>query len=383
MLVPLVDLKAQHDAIGQELREGVLRVLESQCYVLGPEVESFEEAFAAACQTRSGVGVSSGTAALHLALAALGVGPGDEVITVSHTFIATAEAISHAGATPVFVDIDPDTYLMDPRTLEAAITPRTRAIIPVHLYGQMADMDAILAIAARHALPVIEDASQAHGAAYKGRRSGGIGTIGCFSFYPSKNLGAIGEAGIAVTSDPALAAAMRSLRDHGQSQRYRHAVVGYNYRMGALQGAALRVKLPHLDAWNARRREHAAHYGRLLADLPLRLPADAPHSCGVYHLYVARVPERDALRAHLAELGVGTAVHYPVPVHLQPAYAQLGYRPGSLPATERAAGEIVSLPMFPELRAAQIEAVAQAVRSYRWTPHAQPAPRRIAAPVGR
>jgi len=364
MHVPFVDLRQQHDAIAESLKASVMRVLDSQVYIQGPEVEAFEEEFAAACHTSHAVAVNSGTAALHVALAVLGVAPGDEVITVSHTFIATAEAISAAGAVPVFVDIDPDTYLMDPALLEAAITPRTRAIIPVHLYGQIADMDRILAIARRHHLPVIEDACQAHGATYKGRPAGGLGDIGCFSFYPSKNLGAIGEGGAAVTNSPDLAAAMRRLRDHGQSRRYYHDVVGYNYRMNAIQGAALRVKLPHLGEWNARRREHAALYSRLFLGLPLATPIERPECDSVYHLYVVRLEDRDGLRAHLSAHNIGTAVHYPVPVHLQAAYAGLGYRRGSLPVTEATVDQIVSLPMFAELTDRQIGTVVLATSTF-------------------
>lgn len=361
MGVPFVDLRAQYETIAEEMKASVLRALDSQIFVLGPEVEAFEQEFAAYCGVGHAVAVNSGTAALHLALLALGVGPGDEVITVANTFIATAEAISACGATPVFIDVDAQTDLMDPALLESAITPRTRAIIPVHLYGQVAEMEAIRAIAARHNIPVIEDACQAHGATYRGQRAGSLGAIGCFSFYPSKNLGAIGEGGMAVTDSPELAAAMRTLRDHGQSRRYYHDVVGYNYRMSALQGAALRVKLPYLDGWNARRRAHAQRYDRLLAGLPVETTVEAPTGESVYHLYVVRVPDRDALRAHLAASGIATGVHYPVPIHLQEAYADLGYRSGSLPVTEEHAAQIVSLPMYAELTDAQIDAVVAAI----------------------
>jgi dTDP-4-amino-4,6-dideoxygalactose transaminase len=364
MKVPFVDLGAQHAPIADELKAAMLGVLESQEYVQGPMVAAFEEEFAAACGVAHAVAVNSGTAALHLALLAFGVGPGDEVITVSHTFIATAEAISAAGATPVFVDIDPDTYLMDTARLAAAITSRTRAIIPVHLYGQVADMHAIRAIADQRGIPVVEDACQAHGAIYEERRAGSLGAIGCFSFYPSKNLGAIGEGGCAVTDSLTLAAAMRALRDHGQSSRYYHDVVGYNYRMATLQGASLRVKLPHLDQWNQRRRAHARRYTRLLADLPVVTPVEAPNREHVYHLFVIRTAERDALRAHLAACGVATGVHYPVPVHRQKAYASLNYPAGALPVTEAVCEQIVSLPMYAELTDAHIEAVVDAVASW-------------------
>ncbi len=370
MDVPFVDLRPQYESIATELKAAVARVLDSQVFVLGPEVAAFEREFADACGVEHAVAVNSGTAALHLALAALGVGPGDEVITVAHTFIATAEAISAAGATPVFIDVEPDTHLMDATLLEAAITPRTRAIVPVHLYGQVADMDAILAVARRHDLPVVEDACQAHGATYKGRRAGSFGAAGCFSFYPSKNLGAIGEGGCVVTGSADLAAAMRALSDHGQSRRYYHDEIGYNYRMAAIQAAALRVKLPHLDNWNAQRRAHAGRYDALLASLPVALPAERPERACVYHLYVVRVAQRDAVRAHLAARGIGMGVHYPLPVHLQHAYAHLGYRPGALPVTEAHAASIVSLPMYAELSGAQIEAVADALAT---CPHLAPA----------
>ena len=368
MSVPFVDLRAQYNAIADELKASVLRTLDSQIFVQGPEVEAFEEEFAAYCGVRYAVAMNSGTAALHLALLALGVGAGDEVITVANTFIATAEAISAAGATPVFVDVERDSDLMDPTLIEAAITPRTRAIMPVHLYGQVAEMDAIRAIARRHDIPVIEDACQAHGATYKGQRAGSLGEIGCFSFYPSKNLGAIGEGGMAVTNSSELAAAMHTLRDHGQSRRYYHDVVGYNYRMSALQAAALRVKLPYLDDWNARRRAHARRYDRLLAGSPVTPTVEAPTGRSVYHLYVVRVADRDALRAHLAAHDIGTGVHYPVPIHLQDAYAHLGYHPGSLPITEQHAAQIVSLPMFAELADDQIDAVVAAMAQYAGAP---------------
>lgn len=361
--IPFVDLRAQYETIGAEVREAVLRVVDSGVYVLGPEVEAFEDEFSSYCGVGYGVAVNSGTAALHLALLAVGVGPGDEVVTVANTFIATAEAISMAGATPVFVDIDPATMLMDAALLDAAITPRTRAIIPVHLYGQVADMDAIGAVAAAHSIPIVEDACQAHGATYKGHRAGGMGAVGCFSFYPSKNLGSVGDAGMAVTDSPELAARMAQLRDHGQSRRYHHEVVGFNYRMGAMQGAALRVKLPYLDGWNERRRAHAAHYTALLEPLPVTPVAQAPTGESAYHLYVVHLTDRDALRAHLASHGIGSSVHYPVPIHAQPAYAALGYGPGSLPHTEDTAAHIASLPLYAELDPAAPAIVAEAIAS--------------------
>ncbi len=355
--VPFVDLRAQHDVIGAELRSAVLRVLDSLDYVQGAEVSAFEDEFAVACGVTHAVATSTGTSALHLALLAAGVKPGDEVVTVSHTFIATAEAISACGAVSVFIDIDPRTYLMDASLLEAAITPRTKAIIPVHLYGAMADMDAILAVANRHGLPVLEDACQAHRATYKGRRAGSLGAAGCFSFYPSKNLGTIGEGGAVVTNDSAMAARMRMLRDHGQSRRYYHDVVGYNYRMASLQAAALRVKLPYLDGWNEARRSHAEQYARLLSGLPISLPEDSADVVPVYHLYVIRALDRDGLREHLTAQGIGTGIHYPVPIHRQLAYADTGWVTGALPVTERVAGQVLSLPMYAELTNGQIAAV--------------------------
>jgi dTDP-4-amino-4,6-dideoxygalactose transaminase len=364
MSVPFVDLKAQYETIEDDLKASVLRVLDSQTFVLGPEVEAFEEEFAAFCGVKYCVALNSGTAALHLALVALGVKPDDEVITVSNTFIATAEAISAAGATPVFIDIDPDTYLMDPALLEAGITPRTRAIIPVHLFGQVADMDAIMAVADRHGIPVIEDACQAHGATYKGARAGSLGAIGCFSFYPSKNLGTVGEGGAAITDSAEVAAAMRSLRDHGQYRRYYHDVVGYNYRMGAIQGAALRVKLPYLADWNRQRRARAQEYDRLLAELPVTTPFEASYGESVYHLYVIRAEDRDGLRAYLEARGIATGIHYPVPIHLQEAYAGLGYGLHSLPVTESRTQQIVSLPMYAELTTGQVQTVVDAIEEF-------------------
>ena len=361
--IPLVDLKQQYAQIGEEIERRVCHVLRSGQYVGGPEVEALEEEFARYCGVSYAVSVNSGTAALHTALLALGLGPGDEVITVAHTFAATVEAIVATGASPVFVDIDPDSYTMDPGQLEAAITPRTRAIIPVHLYGQPADLEPILTIAAARGLAVIEDACQAHGATYRGRRVGSLGAIGCFSFYASKNLGAAGEGGMAVTDSPLYAERIRRLRDHGQGHRYQHEVLGFNYRLPALQAAVLRVKLPHLDAWNERRRAHAAAYGRLLADLDVALPGERPDSSHVYHLYVIRSQARDRLREHLAAQGIASGIHYPLPVHLQPAYQQYGAGPGSLPHSEAAAATVLSLPMYPELTPPQLERVASALRA--------------------
>jgi dTDP-4-amino-4,6-dideoxygalactose transaminase len=291
------------------------------------------------------------------------VNPGDEVITVPFTFVATAAAILYANARPVFVDIDPVTYCMDPAQIEQAITPRTRAIMPVHLYGHPADMDPIRAVADRHGLTVIEDAAQAHGAEYKGRRCGSIGTIAGFSFYPGKNLGAYGEGGAAVTSDPALAKTMRLLRSWGEERRYEHVLKGFNYRMDGIQGAILRVKLRYLEQWTESRRARAAEYQQLLAGSDVHTPVEKPHCRHVYHVYAVRVPNRDAVRANLQDKGIQTGVHYPIPVHLQPAYSDLGYRKGQFPVAEQVATEVLSLPMFPEMTTAQVEEVSAAVRT--------------------
>ena len=359
-MIPLVDLKAQYRTIRAEVEPAALAVLEGGQYVLGEEVARFEREFAGYCGASHSVAVNTGTSALHLALLAAGVGPGDEVITVSFTFVATVAAVLYAGATPVYVDIDPGTLTMDPGQLADAITPRTKAILPVHLHGQPADMDPILEIAAAHGIPVIEDASQAHGARYKGRPVGSIGHIGCFSFYPGKNLGACGEGGAVVTSDPGLERAVRLLRDWGSERKYHHSLRGYNYRMDALQGAILRIKLRRLDAWNDARRRHAESYTRLLIDEPITLPEEAPHARHVYHVYSVRTRRRTAVQRALAERGVQTGVHYPLPVHLQVAYADPRYRRGSLPRSEAAAMQVLSLPMYPELTDDQVREAAGA-----------------------
>ena len=362
-MIPLIDLQAQYRAIKPEIDAAVLEVLGSGRFALGPAVDRFERAFADYCGAAEAVGVNSGTSALHLALLAAGVRPGDEVITVPFTFVATVAAIEHAGARPVFVDVDPDFYTMDPARLEAAITPRTRAIVPVHLYGQSADMRPILDVARHRGLTVIEDACQAHGAEYQGRRCGSIGTLGCFSFYPTKNLGAYGEGGAVVTGDRELAARIRRLRSWGETTRYEHETRGFNCRMDGLQGAILDVKLGHLDAWIEARRAHAAAYARCLADTAAVVPRPRDEARHVYHVYAVRVPQRDALRARLADAGVQTAIHYPIPLHLQPAYRDLGYARGDFPVAERLAGEVLSLPMFPELTERQIEIVAGIIRA--------------------
>ncbi len=341
--------------------EGVLR---SGQLFLGPQTQSFEAEWAAYCGTSFAIAVSNGTDALHLALRAAGVGPGDEVITVANTFIATLEAIKQVGARPILVDIDPVTYTIAVDQVAARITSRTRAIVPVHLYGRLADMDPLLRLGRAHGLRVIEDASQAHGAAdAAGRRAGSFADLGCFSFYYAKNLGAYGEAGAITTSDPELDQQLRLLRSHGEDVRYHHAIDGYNARPDELQSAMLRVKLPHLERWNELRRGVAADYHRLLADLPFDRPELIATREHVYHQYVIRSPERDAVRAHLTEMGIGTGIHYPIPVHLQPASEDLEYSAGDFPETERAAREILSLPMYPELRADQVRLVGEALRA--------------------
>jgi len=362
--VPFLNLRAQHDPIRAELLAAFAEVMDANAFAGGPYVASFEQDFAAFCGTSQAIGVGNGTDALWLALLALGVGPGDEVITVSATFMATAEAITYCGAKPVFVDINEDTHTLDPALLENAITPRTKAIIPVHLYGQMADMDPIMEIAQRHKLWVIEDACQAHGAEYKGRKAGSIGHAGCFSFYPGKNLGALGEAGAVVTNNSALADEIRTFRDHGQKTKYHHSRIGWNGRMDGMQGAALRIKLRHLARGNAARRANAAHYDRLLESVDgIVLPHVAPDRVPVYHLYVIRVSNRDRVLSDLAQRGIACGIHYPKPVHLQEAYASLGLKPGALPVTERCATEILSLPMFPELNREQLDLVAQELKA--------------------
>ncbi|HEY4988426.1 MAG TPA: DegT/DnrJ/EryC1/StrS family aminotransferase, partial [Opitutaceae bacterium] len=364
MPVPFLDLKAQNDPLRSEILSSITEVIDKSSFAGGPFVAKFEEEFAAFCQTRHAVGVGNGTDALWFALLALGVGPGDEVITVPHTFMATAEAISFCGAKPVFVDVSADTLTLDPALLERAITPKTKAIIPVHLYGQMADMDPIMEIARKHKLFVVEDACQAHGAEYKGRKAGSIGNAGCFSFYPGKNLGAFGEAGAVVTNDKELAVKMQVLRDHGQETKYHHSVVGWNGRMDGIQAAVLRVKLKHLAHGNAARLQNAHLYGKLLGENDnVALPHIASRGVHVFHLYVVRVKNRDGVLQSMGARGVSCGIHYPTPVHLQKAYAHLGQGPGSFPVTERCAAEILSLPMFPELTPAQIETVAKELNS--------------------
>ncbi len=357
-LIPLVDLKAQYRALKTEVDLAVAAVLKGGRFILGPEVDAFEREFGAYCGSQHAVGVNSGTSALHLALLAAGVGPGDEVITVPFTFVATVAAIRYTGATPVFVDIEPQSFTMDPRGLEAALTSRTKAVLPVHLYGQPAGMGPILEFARSHGLTVIEDAAQAHGATYNGRRVGSLGDLGCFSFYPGKNLGAYGEGGAVVTSNPEYARTIRMLRDWGQEQKYMHVLRGFNYRLESIQAAVLRVKLAYLDEANRRRAWNAVEYGLLLAGSGIGLPKVLPNRSHVFHVFAIRSPRRDAIQKHLSEHGIQTGIHYPIPVHLTPAHADLGYHPGDFPESERAAAEELSLPMFPELSAEQIQTVA-------------------------
>lgn len=363
-MIPFVDLKAQYLSIKAEIDAAIAEVLESCQFVLGEKVEALESDFARYCQTRYALGVNSGTSALHLALLAAGVKPGDEVITVSYTFVASVAAICYTGARPILVDIDPRCCTMDPSLIEAAITSRTKAIMPVHLYGTCADMDPILEIVRRHNLIVIEDAAQAHGAEYKGKRAGSMGDLACFSFYPGKNLGAYGEGGAVVTNDGKYAEVIRRLRDHGQSQKYHHDEVGYNYRMEGMQGAVLGVKLRHLDDWNAARRRHATDYRESLADTGLRMLDETPYNRSVHHIFPVFTPQRDGLVAHLKGQGISTGIHYPIPVHLQPGYRDLGYKVGDFPNTEQASNEVLSLPMYAELSSHAVTEVSDSIHQF-------------------
>jgi len=361
--ISFVDLKAQYQSIKREIDAAIANVLDSGQFILGEEVASFEKEFSGYCDAAECVALNSGTSALHLALLAAGVRPGDEVVTVPFTFVASVAAILYVGARPVLVDIDPRSFTMDPALVEAAITPRTKAILPVHLYGQSADMDPIMDVARRHGLVVIEDAAQAHGARYKGRTVGSIGDIGCFSFYPTKNLGTYGEGGAVTTSNAEYVRTIRMLRDWGQDQKYHHVLRGYNYRMEGLQGAILRVKLRHLERWNEARRGAANAYNRLLAGCGVALPIEMPWARHVYHIYTVRTQERDVLQAAFHARGIQTAVHYALPVHMQPAYADLGYFQGSFPQSEEAAKEVLSLPLYPEINDGQIQRVSQVLTS--------------------
>jgi dTDP-4-amino-4,6-dideoxygalactose transaminase len=363
-MIPMLDLQAQYQTIKAELDQAVLAVLAGGAYILGPQVGRFEQALAAYVGAPRAIGLASGTDALRLALAALGVGRDDEVITTPFTFIATANTISRAGATPVFADIDPRTFNLDPADVERRITRRTRGIVAVHLYGQPADLGALSEIAERHGLWLIEDACQALGATWRGQQVGSFGVAGCFSFYPTKNLGAAGDAGALTAPNADFAARVEMLGRHGGRQRYVAETVGYNSRLDELQAAVLNVKLPHLDRWNAARQRIAARYDELLRDSPVATPAVAPDATHVYHQYIIRAPERDALAAALTSEGVSTMIYYPVPLHLQPIYRELGVRPGSLPESERAAAEALALPIYPELSDAQVEMVAQRIRRF-------------------
>ncbi len=362
-MIPFVDLKAQYRSIKQEIDAAIGKVLENSAFILGSEVAAFEEEFAAYSGAKFGIGVNSGTSALHIALLAAGVGPGDEVITTPFTFVASVAAIRYCGARPVFADIDPVTYNLDPAKIEAAITPKTKVIMPVHLYGQPADMDPILEIGRRRNLMVIEDAAQAHGAEYKGRRAGSMGEIACFSFYPGKNLGAYGEGGMVVTSNPEFARTLRMLRNWGEEKRYHHVMLGFNYRLEGIQGAILRVKLKYLDAWTEARRANAARYEELLRESDVVLPAEAPYARHVRHVYALMHPRRDEILRELQARDIQCGIHYPFPIYELPAHSDLGYKRGDFPNAEHAAASEISIPMFPELTASQSEQIADAVLS--------------------
>jgi dTDP-4-amino-4,6-dideoxygalactose transaminase len=366
--IPFVDLAAQLRFIESEINEAITDVLHRTDFILGGSVQLFEEEFARYCGATHAVGVDSGLSALELALRAYGIGYGDEVITAANTFIATALAISHTGAKPVLVDVDPQTCTMDVSAVRRAVTPQTKAIIPVHLFGHPAEMDPLNEIAREQGCIVIEDACQAHGARYKGRRVGTLGHAAAFSFYPGKNLGAYGDGGIIVTNDSAVAKTLEMLRNYGQREKYHHVLRGFNHRLDTMQAAVLRVKLKYLERWNEARREHACLYAQLLADMDVITPQEANYAESVWHLYVVRVQERDSLSVYLAEQGITTGIHYPVPIHLQPAYRDLGYAPGTFPVTEQLAGQVLSLPMYPELTRDDIEFVASGMRAFRAQP---------------
>ncbi|MBI4640704.1 MAG: DegT/DnrJ/EryC1/StrS family aminotransferase [Candidatus Tectomicrobia bacterium] len=363
--VPFGDLKRHYERIKAEVDAAIADVLNRGWFILGEKVKEFEEAFSRYCGAEYGIGVGSGTEALHLALIACGIGPGDEVITVSNTCIPTISAISFAGATPRFVDIDPLTYTMDPSQIESQITERTKAILPVHLYGQCADMDPILDVARRYRLSVIEDCAQAHGAEYKGKKAGTLGDAGCFSFYPTKNLGAFGDAGMVVTDRPEIAEKVGLIRNYGERQRYYHSIKGYNSRLDEIQAAILLAKLPYLNGWNQRRRDIAQAYQEELRDTGILYPVEAPERTHIYHLYVIRVDDRDRFQKQLREDGIGTMIHYPVPVHFQEAYLFLNVPQGALPLTEKIAQEIVSVPIYPELDDEEVEHVLKGIKKYR------------------
>lgn len=362
--IAYLDLPAQMRPLRNEIDAAIARTLDQCSFCLGPDVAQFEKDFARYCGAQHCVAVNSGTSALHLALLLLNIKPGDEIITTPFTFVATSWAISYVGARPVYVDIDDATFNLDPKLVEKAITPRTRALLPVHLYGHPVDLDPLLAIAKKHNLPLVEDAAQAHGATYKGKGIGTFGVCSCFSFYPGKNLGAYGEGGALVTNDAAFAARARALREHGSTTRYYHDEVGYNYRMEGIQGAVLGVKLKHLDAWTRERRRVGRRYTELLEGTPLQLPREAEWAESAFHLYVVRHPRRDELKKHLEANKIGCALHYPLPLHLQKCYASLGYKEGDFPISERAALECLSLPIYPELKDEQVQRVASVIRAF-------------------
>jgi dTDP-4-amino-4,6-dideoxygalactose transaminase len=362
--IPCLDLPAQMKPLRKEIDAAIARTLDNCSFCLGPDVAQFEKDFARFCGAEHCVGFNSGTSALHVAMLLLGVGRGDEVITTPHTFVATSWAISYVGAKPVYVDIEDATFNLDPALVERAITPRTKAIMPVHLYGHPCDLDRLLAICRKHKLPLVEDAAQAHGAKYRGKTVGTFGEISCFSFYPGKNLGAYGEGGALVTNNAAFAARARALREHGSTQRYHHDEVGFNYRMEGIQGAVLGIKLKHIAKWNAERRRVALRYTELLAGTPLQLPREAAYAESAWHLYVVRHPRRDELKKHLEANGVGCALHYPMPLHLQKCYATLGHKTGDFPAAEKAARECLSLPIYAELTDEQVHRVVAVIKDF-------------------
>ncbi|NOX97774.1 MAG: DegT/DnrJ/EryC1/StrS family aminotransferase [Nitrospirae bacterium] len=364
MTIPLVDLNRQYEEIKDEVKEAMTRIMESSAFILGEEVRQFENEFASFCGSRYAIGVSSGTAALHLALLAAGVEKGDEVITVPYTFTATVEVISYVGAKVVFVDINPEDYNIDVSCIEEKITKKTKAILLVHIYGHPVDLEPILALADKYGLKVIEDAAQAHGAEYRGKKVSVLGTVGCFSFYPGKNLGAYGDGGIVVTNDREIANKVKLLRNHGQREKYEHIVEGFNYRLDALQAAILRVKLTRLSSWNKNRRQHAKLYNELLAGMEVITPVEREYAKHVYHLYVVRTKDRNGLQEWLQSQGIATGTHYSLPLHLQKAYEHLGYKKGDFPVAEKCSQEVISLPMFPELTREEIEEVCGAVKSF-------------------
>lgn len=364
MRVPFVDLKAQYAQIRDEINPVIQEVIDKANFVGGPYLKAFEGKFADFCGAKYAIGVSSGTAALHVALVAVGIGSGDEVITVPNTFIATTEAISLSGARPVFVDVNPESYNIDVSKIEEAITPNTKAILPVHLYGQPADMDPILEIASRHGLTVIEDAAQAHGAEYKGKKVGALGQVGCFSFYPAKNLGAYGDGGMVVTNDLQVADKVRFLSNHGQAEKNKHTQEGFNYRLDGIQAAILSVKLRHLEEWTTRRRHNAQRYNELLENLDVITPTEKNFAKHVFHLYIIQLVRRDALAEHLRARGIAVQFHYPIALHLQKAYAHLGYQQGSFPVAEQCAAQVLSLPMFAELTEEQIQHVVNGIKEF-------------------